>query len=212
MRPIMIAVGGDSGSGKTTLCRGLERIFGQDRILTICLDDYHSLDRTQRKAAGITALNPRANNFSKMAFDLWELREGRAVDKPIYDHHDGTIKGPERIKPHEFIVVQGLFPLYNTALRALFDVAVWLDPEIELKVAWKIQRDTAQRGYTENEVREEIEKRQPDIKAYIEPQAIFADVSVHFHRTPEWDERRDNARLSARIVKRGRIQPLDYTE
>jgi phosphoribulokinase len=208
----MIAVGGDSGSGKTTLCRGLEKIFGEDRILTICLDDYHSLDRAGRKAAGVTALNPRANNFSKMAFDLWELREGRAVEKPVYDHHDGTLKGPEHIEPHEFIVVQGLFPLYNFALRALFDVAVWLDPELELKVAWKIQRDTAQRGYTEGEVREEIEKRQPDIKAYIDPQAVYADVSVHFHRTPEWEERRDNARLSARIVKRGRFQPLDYRE
>jgi phosphoribulokinase len=207
----MIAVGGDSGTGKTTLCRGLERIFGEDRILTICLDDYHSLDRAGRKAAGVTALNPRANNLSKMAFQLWELREGRAIDKPIYDHHDGTIKGPERVEPHEFIVVQGLFPLYNPALRALFDVAVWLDPEIELKVAWKIQRDTSQRGYTEAEVREEIEKRQPDIKSYINPQSAFADVSVHFHRTPEWEAHRDNARLSARIVKRGRIQPLDYS-
>ena len=56
MRPIMVAVGGDSGTGKTTLCRGLEEIFGRERILTICLDDYHSLDRAQRKATGITAL------------------------------------------------------------------------------------------------------------------------------------------------------------
>ena len=51
-RPIMIAVGGDSGTGKTTLCRGLDKIFGADRIETICLDDYHSLDREQRKSVG----------------------------------------------------------------------------------------------------------------------------------------------------------------
>jgi ABC-type phosphate/phosphonate transport system ATPase subunit len=46
----MIAVGGDSGTGKSTLCRGLDRIFGADRISNVCLDDYHALDRAQRKA------------------------------------------------------------------------------------------------------------------------------------------------------------------
>jgi phosphoribulokinase len=45
----MIAVGGDSGTGKTTLCRGLDAIFGSERIETISLDDYHSLDRAQRE-------------------------------------------------------------------------------------------------------------------------------------------------------------------
>ena len=150
-RPIMIAVGGDSGTGKTTLCRGLDLIFGAERIETISLDDYHSLDREQRKAVGLTALNPRANNFAAMEEDMWALREGRAIDKPIYDHTDGTFKGPEHLEPKEIVVVQGLFPLYTRALRSLFDVTVWLDPETEIKAAWKIQRDTLQRGYSEAE-------------------------------------------------------------
>lgn len=210
MRPIMVAVGGDSGTGKTTLCRGLEEIFGQDRILTICLDDYHSLDRLQRRATGITALDPRANNFAAMEEDLATLREGFPVLKPVYDHHDGTIAGPEYVRPRPIIVVQGLFPLYTRTLRALFDVAVWLNPEDELKVAWKIQRDSSQRGYTPEQVRAEIELRQPDIRKHIAPQGKFADVTVEFFRPgePEYD----NARLSARIIKSGRFTPLDYSK
>jgi len=65
-RPIMVAVGGDSGTGKTTLVSGLYRIFGADRITNICLDDYHRLDRAARKQAGVTALNPAANNLALM--------------------------------------------------------------------------------------------------------------------------------------------------
>lgn len=210
MRPIMIAVGGDSGTGKTTLCRGLERIFGMNRILTICLDDYHSLDRQQRKAAGLTALDPRANNFAAMEEDLFLLHEGKAVLKPVYDHHDGTIVGPEYVEPREIIVVQGLFPLYTRMLRSLFDVAVWLKPEIDLKVAWKIQRDTAQRGYTASQVWEEIELRQGDIRKHIEPQSRHADVSIEFYRPEGWTG--DSACLSARITKGGRFTPLDYSE
>jgi len=209
--PIMIAVGGDSGTGKTTLCRGLFNIFGAERIETICLDDYHSLDRAQRKAVGLTALDPRANNFALMEEQLSRLRDGYGIDKPIYDHADGTIKGPEHIDPKEIIVVQGLFPLFTRALRSLFDVTVWLDPETDLKVAWKIQRDVSQRGYQEAAVREEIEKRQPDIRAYIQPQAQRADVLVRFQR-PEGVVEYDNARLTAWIRKSGRFKPLDYSE
>lgn len=210
MRPIMIAVGGDSGTGKTTLCRGLERIFGTHRILTICLDDYHALDRRQRKAAGLTALDPRANNFAAMEEDLYLLHEGKPVLKPVYDHHDGTIIGPEYVEPRELIVVQGLFPLYTRSLRGLFDVAVWLNPEIDLKVAWKIQRDTAQRGYTPAQVWEEIEMRQSDIRKHIEPQSRYADVTVEFYRPAGWAG--DSAYLSTRITKGGRFTPLDYSE
>jgi phosphoribulokinase len=208
----MIAVGGDSGTGKTTLCRGLDRIFGADRIETLCLDDYHSLDRAQRAAVGFTALDPRANNFAAMEEDLWALRDGSPIRKPIYDHGDGTIKGPETIHPKEIIVVQGLFPLYTRALRALFDVAVWLDPETELQVAWKIQRDMSQRGYTEEQVRAEIEKRQPDIRAHIAPQAKFADLTVRFSRPATWSMNPDTAHLTALIRKGHRFQSLDYSE
>jgi phosphoribulokinase len=207
----MIAVGGDSGTGKTTLCRGIDLIFGADRIETICLDDYHGLDRAQRKAVGLTALDPRANNFAAMEEDMWALREGRGIDKPIYDHSDGTFKGPEHVEPKEIIIVQGLFPLYTRALRSLFDVTVWLDPETEIKANWKIQRDTLQRGYDRSEVLAEMERRKPDIAKFIQPQAKHADLTVTFYRPENWEDE-DPSKLSARIRKGGRFRALDYSE
>jgi phosphoribulokinase len=216
-RPIMIAVGGDSGTGKSTLCRGLDRIFGAARIGTLCLDDYHALNRVQRKAVGLTALDPRANNFAAMQEDLWTVREGRAIHKPVYDHRDGTFAAPEWFEPKDIVIVQGLFPLFTRALRELFDVAVWLDPELELRVAWKVQRDTLQRGYWEDEVRAEIERRRPDAEAYIAPQSAYADLNVQFYRSFDGERRAEGARegfggLSACIRKGGRFKPLDYSE
>jgi phosphoribulokinase len=208
----MIAVGGDSGTGKSTLCRGLDLIFGAGRIKTICLDDYQSLDRVQRQAVNLTALDPRANNFAAMEEDLWALREGRAIDKPIYDHSDGTFTGSEHVEPKQIVLVQGLFPLYTRALRSLFDVTVWLDPAAEIKSGWKIQRDTLKRGYTEAEVLAEIRKRAPDVDKYIAPQARYADLTVTFHHPDDWVSHGDAAKLSARIRKGGRFRPLDYGE
>jgi phosphoribulokinase len=39
----------------------------------ICLDDYHSLDRKGRSAAGVTALDPKAQYFDLM-YDQVRLR------------------------------------------------------------------------------------------------------------------------------------------
>ncbi len=210
-RPIMIAVGGDSGTGKSTLCRGLDRIFGADRIGGICLDDYHALDRVQRKAVNLTALDPRANNFAAMEEDLWSIRHGYTIDKPVYDHRDGTFGPRERFAPKDIVIVHGLFPLYTRALRDLFDVAVWLEPEHELRIAWKVQRDILQRGYNDADVRDELEKRRPDAEAYIDPQAAFADLKVQFYRRMAAD-RAGFGGLSACIRKGGRFKPLDYSE
>ncbi len=205
----MVAVGGDSGTGKSTLCAGIHAIFGSSRIAEICLDDYHALDRAQRGAVGLTALDPRANNFAAMEEDLWRLAERETIVKPVYDHADGTFGPPETLEPRDIVIVHGLFPLYTRALRALFDVTVWLDPQPELKVVWKVQRDTAHRGYTEDEVRAEIDKRRADIDAHIAPQERYADVCVRFSRSSPGT---DSARLDTRIVKGGRFKPLDYSE
>jgi len=202
----MIAVGGESCTGKLTLCRGLQRIFGSERLEVVSLDDYHSLDREQRRAVGISAADPRSNNFAAMEEDLWALREGRAIAPPTYDHTTGTFGPPHEAKPKDIVAVYGLFPLYTRSLRSLFDVTVWLEPEAALTAEWKMQRDTLERGYAFGEVRAHIERHAPDVEKYVAPQAKYADLTVTFYRPP------GASALSGRIRKGGRFRPLDYAE
>ena len=205
-RPIFVAIGGDSGTGKSTLAAGFCRIFGEDRITTLCLDDYHGLDRRERKLVGITALDPRANNFSLMENQLLQLSQGQTIQKPIYDHHDGTFGGPEELRPREVVIVQGLHPFLVPGIRALFDLKVWLDPEEALKHHWKIQRDVSKRGYTPEAVEREIEARRPDVEAHIAPQRQFADLVVRFYRPAPTA---DDGHLNARIITRSTLPRLD---
>lgn len=204
-RPIFVAIGGDSGSGKSTLAAGFYRIFGDARVTTVCLDDYHSLDRRQRKLVGFTALDPRANNFALMEDQLLSLKRGRAIRKPVYDHRDGTFGPPETIDPGDVVIVQGLHPLLVPGIRALFGLRVWLDPEDELKHRWKVQRDVAKRGYTAEQVRTEIELRQSDVDAYVTPQRRFADMVVRFYRP----DGRDDEHLGVRITTRPSLPRID---
>ncbi len=207
----MIAVCGDSGTGKTTLASGIGKLLGEDRVTNVCTDDYHSLDRKQRKALGVTALHPRANNLDLMADHVRRLRAGETIEKPVYDHSDGTIKGPVSVVPSAVVFVQGLHPLFTPELRRLYDLTIYLDPHPLLKRAWKITRDVARRGYTPEQVVAEIAARQPDAEAYIFPQRQHADIIVNFYPPHDPFDLRDNVHLNVRIVARAHLPPLDLS-
>lgn len=61
----------------------------------ICLDDYHSLDRAGRKRESVTALDPKAQNFDLMYEQIKDLKDGKTVAKPIYNHVSGLLDPPE---------------------------------------------------------------------------------------------------------------------
>ncbi|MEM9165380.1 MAG: phosphoribulokinase, partial [Cyanobacteria bacterium P01_F01_bin.4] len=151
-RVVLIGVAGDSGCGKSTFLRRLADLFGSEFMNVIFLDDYPSLDRKQRKVAGVTALNPKANNFDLMYEQIKALKAGTAIDKPIYNHETGELDPPERIEPNHIVVIEGLHPLYDERVRDLLDFSVYLDISDEVKVTWKVQRDMAERGHTFDDV------------------------------------------------------------
>ncbi|MFM6282161.1 MAG: phosphoribulokinase, partial [Dolichospermum sp.] len=167
-RVVLIGVAGDSGCGKSTFLRRLIDLFGEEFMTVICLDDYHCLDRKQRKETGITALDPRANNFDLMYEQIKALKEGQTINKPIYNHETGNIDPPEIIKPNHVIVVEGLHPLYDERVRELLDFSVYFDISDEVKIAWKIQRDMAERGHRYEDVLAQINSRKPDFEKFIE--------------------------------------------
>lgn len=201
-RVVVIGVAGDSGCGKSTFLRRLTDLFGSELMTVICLDDYHSLDRKQRKQRGVTALNPKANNFDLMFEQVKALKEGKSVDKPIYNHETGMIDPPERIHANRIVVIEGLHPFYDERVRELVDFGVYLDISDEVKIAWKIQRDMAERGHTYDDVLRSIEARRPDFSAYIDPQKQHADVVIQVLPTQLIPNDTERKILRIRMIQR----------
>jgi phosphoribulokinase len=200
-RVVLIGVAGDSGCGKSTFLQRIIDLFGKEFVTVICLDDYHSLDRYQRKEQKITALDPRANNFDLMYEQIKALKSGQTIDKPIYNHETGLIDPPEKIAPNHVIVIEGLHPLYDERVRGLLDFSVYLDITDDVKIAWKIQRDMAERGHSYADVLAAIESRRPDFEAYIEPQRGHADVVIQVLPT-KLVEDKESKLLRVRLIQR----------
>lgn len=206
-RPIILGIVGDSAAGKTTLTRGIAQVLGPENVTVICTDDYHRYDRQQRAAIGITALHPDCNHLDIMQQHLTLLRTGQPILKPIYSHKTGTFDPPEYIKPSQFVIVEGLLGYATRGARDCYDVKVYLAPPEPLRAQWKIKRDTMKRGYSEEQVLAELEKREPDSEEFIRPQRKVADVIVTFYPPNE----EDSSTLSVRLVLRPTIPHPDFT-
>ena len=102
-------------------------------------------------------LHPACNYVQIMEQHLQLLAMGQPVLKPVYDHHTGQFIRPVLVEPRQFVIVGGLLPLHTKLARACFDATVYLDPPEPIRREWKIRRDTAERGYTAEAVRAELE-------------------------------------------------------
>jgi len=195
-KTIMLGVVGDSAAGKTTLTKGIVDLLGEENVTAICSDDYHKYDRKERKEKGITALHPDCNHVDVMESHFRELREGRPILKPNYNHSTGEFDAPTYIKPAKFVIVEGLLGFHTKVLRNLFDVKVYLDPPEDVRINWKLQRDMSKRGYDRDQVINALKAREKDTKDYILPQKRYADILVSFY--PQDDE--NDERLNAKIA------------
>jgi len=173
-----LGVAGDSGSGKTTFTQGIRNIFGNDLVSTITLDDYHSLDRSERTEQGITALNPAANRIGRLEQDLFLLKRGVPVEKPSYNHTTGEFDPPAIFRPKKILILEGLHTLFTPALRKYLDFTLFVDPVKQVKYDWKIMRDVNKRGYSVDAVLKEIAEREPEYERYIAPQKEYADAVI----------------------------------
>ena len=209
-RPIILGVVGDSATGKSTLCKGIADILGRDRVAVICTDDYHKQSRIERAESGISALDPLGNYVDIIEQHLELLREGKPILKPIYNHDHGTLDRPEYIEPKPYIIVEGLLGYTTRRMRECYDVKIYLDPDEELRVDWKLNRDIKDRGYTKEQVRKSLSKRKEDSINFIRTQRTFADMIINFSK-PAGTEVGDYRHLNAQHVLRPTLPHPDFT-
>lgn len=110
-----------------------------------------------QQVSGRTALHTDEQKFDLMFEQLNDLKNGKSVKKPIYNHVNGTLDEPEEIKPTPIVIIEGLHPFVDERVRDLLDFTIYLDISDEIKFAWKIQRDMMERGHSLESIQASIE-------------------------------------------------------
>ena len=106
------------------------------------------------------------------------LKEGKTVQKPIYNHVSGLLDPPEETTAPKVLIIEGLHPFFDDRVSELCDYKIYLDISDEVKFAWKIQRDMKERGHSLESIKQSIEARKPDFDSYIDPQKAKADLVI----------------------------------
>ena len=174
--PFAIGIAGDSGSGKSTFTSLINQIFGEKKVLIIEGDGDHRWERGNTMWEQFSHLNPKSNYLYRQARDLSQLKNNESVLRIEYDHDTGKFTAEHRIRPKPILLLCGLHALYLPQVRNNLDLKIYMDVDETLRRFWKIQRDTAKRGYDINAILAQITGRTGDAEKYIYPQKQYADV------------------------------------
>ncbi len=139
------------------------------------------------------------------------LKEGKSVQKPIYNHVSGLLDPPEEIKSPKILIIEGLHPFYDDRVNDLIDFKIYLDISDETKFAWKIQRDMAERGHSLEAIKASIDARKPDFDAYIDPQKKKADVIIQVLPTQLIPDEKEGKVLRVRLIQKEGKKLFDPT-
>lgn len=178
--PFAIGISGDSGSGKSRMLNTMERLFGERNVLKIEGDGDHKWERGEEMWKFHTHLDPKANYLYRQADDIQMLKQGKSVYRVDYEHDTGVFSKPYKLRPRKVIVVCGLHSLYLPQMRKCLDMKIYMDTQECLRKLWKIRRDTAKRGYSNEKIVRQIESRMADSRKYILPQKEYADMVIRF--------------------------------
>ena len=178
---LIIGIAGGSGSGKSTIARRLVEEFG-DKVTVLRHDDYYKAhhDITYEERTRINYDCPEAFDTDLMAEHLRLLREGRAVDCPVYDYtvHDRSDE-VRRVEPNSVLIIDGILVLAEKQLRDLMDIKIFVDTDADVRIIRRIIRDVRDRQRTlESVVNQYLGTVKPMHEMYVEPSKKYADIII----------------------------------
>lgn len=182
MKRIIIGVAGGTGSGKTTVSEAILDRVGDDRIAYIQHDSYYKdlghLPPEDR--AKVNFDHPDALDSELLAQHLRLLKEGQAVEVPVYDFTTHTRPSEtRRIEARKVIVVEGILIFAERALRDLMDVKIYVDTDADIRFIRRLQRDITERGRNAASVIQQyLETVRPMHLEFVEPSKRYADIII----------------------------------
>lgn len=181
MHNTIIGIAGGSGSGKTTLARSIIERFG-DKVALISHDSYYKrLDHlSMEERTKVNYDHPESYETSLLIEDLEKLRDGIAVDIPVYSfsEHNRT-EETEHVDPRKIIIVEGILIFDNVTLRDLFDIKIFVDTDADERFIRRIKRDMKERGRTLESVETQyLNTVKPMHEMFVEPTRKHADLII----------------------------------
>ena len=178
---LVIGIAGGTGSGKTTLMKNIIDSYA-DQVTVLSHDNYYKRrdELSYEQRCLINYDEPDALETDLMAAHLDQLRQGQAIDCPVYDYtvHNRSDK-VIRIEPQKVIIVEGILIFENKELRDLMDIKVFVDTDADTRILRRAMRDMKERARSiESITQQYLTTVKPMHEKYVEPSKKNADIIV----------------------------------
>ncbi len=190
----IIAITGGSGSGKTLLANFIaDKIYGSD-CEVISHDNYYIDKDNFDPNFRVDYDAPDSLDNSLLAEHLVALKNGEAVDTPIYDFQTrDRLEKTLQVEPKKVVIVEGILTLAVPEIRKLADLSIFIHVDDDIRLSRRIIRDFvrgARGGVSdeglEGEFKYYFEYVKPNYKKYIAPLNNVADIVLHNNsKTPQ---------------------------
>jgi uridine kinase len=179
---LVIGICGGTGSGKTTITERIISALSPESVLVLQQDHYYknfphlSLEERARQNFD----HPDAFDNSLFIEHVRQLREGRPIDRPVYDFtkHERASE-TVRMNPSPALILEGILIFENKALCDLMDIKIFVDTDADLRFIRRLSRDIRERGRTiDSVVNQYLTTVRPMHNEFVEPSKRHADVII----------------------------------
>jgi len=181
-RPFFVGIAGGTGSGKTTVAHNLHDALPPDCVTLIAHDSYYR-DRSALPAQERNELNfdhPDALDNALLIAHLDDLAAGRNVDVPRYDFRTHTrLPDGRPVRPAAVVIVEGILIFAEPRIRDRFDVKIYVDTDVDIRIFRRLRRDLDSRGRTFAQVDDQYHRTvRPMHLEFVEPSRRWADILI----------------------------------
>ncbi|CDK26647.1 unnamed protein product [Kuraishia capsulata CBS 1993] len=183
-QPYIIGVAGCSGSGKTSVAQMIIEEINQPWTVLLSLDNfYKSLSPEMSAKAFANDYDfdkPDALDLDLLFKCVQELRNGRKAEIPVYSfaHHQRTER-TTTIYGANVIIIEGIYALYNPDLLELMDTKVYVDTDLDICLARRLNRDIVHRGRDLEGILKQWHRFvKPNSERFVIPTISSADVVI----------------------------------
>lgn len=179
---LVIGIAGGTGSGKTTVVQKIIEQLLEGQVTVLPQDSYYkdNGDMPLEERQKINFDHPESIEFSLIAEQLKQLKEGKSIEQPTYSYLSCTRQSEViEVKPSRVIILEGILILSNKELRDLMDLKIFVDADADDRLSRVISRDIVERGRDVNQVLERYKNTvKPSHNQFIEPTKSYADLIV----------------------------------
>jgi uridine kinase len=179
----IIGVAGGSGSGKTTFAEKVIHKVGKENITLLHMDSYYLHEQPEEHFSSDGNPNfdhPKAFDWQLLRTHLLQLKSGQPIDIPVYDFKTSSrLNQTEEIKPAKVVIFEGIFSLFDSEIRNILDIMVFLHVDADIRFTRRLSRDINERGRSlESVTKQYYETVRPMYQKFLDPQKQFADFIV----------------------------------